>query len=93
MPLATAQHAIAANWWAAYKTYLATPAPSAPASPAPVTAPASTPSSSGSGGGLPVVHPGAFCSYPGARGVTTLGTPMTCKTTASDSRLRWRSAT
>jgi hypothetical protein len=91
--LAAAQHAIAANWWAAYTTYLAAPAPSPPARPAPVTSPASTPGSSSGGGGLPVVHPGAFCSDAGARGVTTRGTPMTCKTTASDSRLRWRSAT
>ena len=91
--LAAAQHAIATNWWAAYTTYLATPAPSLPAPPAPVTSPASSPSRSSGGGGLPVVHPGAFCSDAGARGVTTLGTPMTCKTTASDSRLRWRSAT
>jgi hypothetical protein len=90
MTLAAAQHAIAANWWAAYQTYLATPAPSQPTRPAPVTSPASTPSA---GGGLPVVHPGAFCSYTGARGITTLGTPMICKTTATDSRLRWRSAT
>ena len=90
--LAAAQHAIATNWWAAYTTYLATPAPSLPAPPAPVTSPASSPSRSSGGGGLPVVHPGAFCSDAGAHGVTTRGTPMTCKTTASDSRLRWRSA-
>ena len=94
MTLAAARHAIATNWWAAYTSYLATPAPSLPTRPAPVTSPASSPgSSSSSSGGLPVVHPGAFCSDAGARGVTTLGTPMTCKTTASDSRLRWRSAT
>jgi hypothetical protein len=92
--LAAVQHAIAANWWAAYRTYLATRAPSPPARPAPVTSPAPSPSSSSSGaGGLPVVHPGAFCSDAGAGGVTTRGTPMTCKATASDSRLRWRSAT
>lgn len=88
--LAVAQHAIATNWWAAYQTYLATPAPSRPASPAPVTSPAPSPSS---GGDLPVVHPGAFCSVAGARGVTSAGTPMICKTTATDSRLRWRRAT
>lgn len=91
MTLAAAQHAIAANWWAAYTTYLAAPAPSLPTRPAPVTSPASSPSSGG--GGLPVVHPGAFCSDAGARGVTTRGTPMICKTTVTDSRLRWRSAT
>ena len=91
MTLAAAQHAIAANWWAAYRTYLATPAPSQPTRPAPVTSASSSPSSSGSG--LPVVHPGAFCSDAGAHGVTTRGTPMICKTTVTDSRLRWRSAT
>ena len=90
--LATAQHAIATNWWAAYTAYLATPAPSLSAPPAPVTSPASSPSRSSGGGGPPVVHPGAFCSDAGARGVTTHGTPMTCKSTARDSRLRWRSA-
>ena len=90
MTLAAAQHAIAANWWAAYTTYLATPAPSQPTRPAPATSPASTPSS---GGGQLIVHPGAFCSEAGARGVTTRGTPMICKTTVTDSRLRWRSAT
>ena len=90
MTLAAAQHAIAANWWAAYTTYLATPAPSQPPRPA-STSPSSSPSSGGSG--LPVVHPGAFCSDAGARGVTTRGTPMICKTTVTDSRLRWRSAT
>jgi hypothetical protein len=93
MTLAAAQHAIAANWWAAYTTYLATPAPSQPTRPAPVTSPRSTPPSTpSSGGGLPVVRPGAFCADAGARGVTTRGTLMICKTTASDSRLRWRSA-
>jgi hypothetical protein len=40
----------------------------------------------------PVVHPGAFCTPQGARGVTVKGTPMRCTTTATDSRARWRSA-
>jgi hypothetical protein len=39
-----------------------------------------------------VVHPGAFCSPAGARGVTSKGTLMECKTTSKDRRLRWRSA-
>lgn len=52
--------------------------------------------SSQSGGGsgssnVGVVHPGAFCSPEGATGVTSKGTPMICKTTATDSRARWRS--
>ena len=38
-----------------------------------------------------VVHPGAYCSVAGATGVTSAGTAMLCKTTATDSRLRWRS--
>jgi hypothetical protein len=37
-----------------------------------------------------VVHPGAFCSPEGAQGVTSAGTPMTCKTSSGDSRARWR---
>ena len=38
---------------------------------------------------LPVVHPGAFCSPPGARGVTTAGTPMVCKLDSKGLRYRW----
>lgn len=87
LALATAQHAIAANWRAAYRTYIGSAAPAQRASPAPAPAPAPS-----SGGSLPVVHPGAFCSVAGARGVTTRGTPMACTTTATDSRLRWRAA-
>jgi hypothetical protein len=37
-----------------------------------------------------VVHPGAFCSAEGARGVTSKGVPMVCTTSPTDSRLRWR---
>ena len=88
LALATAQHAIAANWWAAYQTYIGSPAPHQPASPGPPTTPAPAPST----GGLPVVHPGAFCGDAGAPGVTTAGTAMICRTTATDSRLRWRAA-
>jgi hypothetical protein len=53
-----------------------------------------TPSSSPSpsSGSTPVVHPGAFCAPIGANGVTSAGTPMTCKTSATDSRARWRSS-
>lgn len=58
----------------------AAPKPAAPAAPAPAPAPAPS-----------VVHPGAYCSTAGATGVTSAGTPMVCKTTATDSRLRWRS--
>jgi hypothetical protein len=38
------------------------------------------------------VHPGAFCSPAGALGRTSAGTLMQCKTSATDSRLRWRAA-
>lgn len=36
------------------------------------------------------VHPGAYCSEHGAYGYTSAGTLMQCKTSASDSRYRWR---
>lgn len=87
LPLAVAQHAIATNWLAAYRTYLSSPAPSQPTRSAP-SSPAPRPSTSS----LPVVHPGAFCADNGARGVTSKGTLMICKTTATDSRLHWRAA-
>lgn len=87
LSLAVAQHTIAANWWAAYQTYLSSPAPIQPTRSAPPS-PAPSPSK----GGVPIVHPGAFCADAGARGITSAGTPMICKTTATDSRLRWRAA-
>ncbi|MEU1529816.1 hypothetical protein [Streptomyces fagopyri] len=54
----------------------------------------STPGSGGStGGGTSVgaVHPGSYCSPPGATGVTQAGTPMVCGP-ASDGRNRWHRA-
>jgi hypothetical protein len=51
-----------------------------------------TSSPSPSSGPTQVVHPGAFCAPIGAKGVTDRGTPMTCKTSATDSRARWRSS-
>ncbi|MCU1488233.1 MAG: hypothetical protein JWN67_4979 [Actinomycetia bacterium] len=39
-----------------------------------------------------VVTPGAFCAPAGATGHTSAGTPMVCKSTATDSRNRWRAA-
>lgn len=63
------------------------PLPAAPApAPAPLPEPAPAPVPAPS-----VVHPGSFCSTAGAVGVTNKGTPMVCAT-ASDGRLRWRSA-
>lgn len=38
------------------------------------------------------VHPGAFCSPRGAFGLTSAGTLMQCKPSATDSRNRWRRA-
>jgi hypothetical protein len=38
------------------------------------------------------VHPGAYCSEHGAFGRTKAGTLMQCKTSATDSRYRWRAA-
>lgn len=38
------------------------------------------------------VTPGAFCSTAGATGVSKTGKPEVCKTSATDSRLRWRAA-
>ena len=40
---------------------------------------------------LPVVHPGAFCTPPGV-GVTSKGTPMTCKPDSTGQRYRWSKA-
>ncbi|GAA3956386.1 hypothetical protein GCM10022384_06960 [Streptomyces marokkonensis] len=49
-------------------------------------------SSNGStdGSGAGVVHPGSYCSPPGAAGVTKRGTPMVCGP-GSDGRDRWHS--
>ena len=41
---------------------------------------------------VPIVHPGAFCSPPGASGVTSKGTPMTCKLDSTGQRYRWSKA-
>jgi len=38
------------------------------------------------------VTPGAFCSGAGTTGVTSTGKAMVCKTSATDTRLRWRAA-
>lgn len=88
--LAQAQHEIVRNW-----TSLAAPAPTqAPPPPPPSSspAPASPPASAVPSPHPTVVHPGAFCAPVGARGVTDRGTPMTCKSTATDPRNRWRSS-
>jgi len=89
LTLAVAQHVIAANWRVAFNTYLGTPIVTVPRStPAPKVSNSPKPTSAG----LPIVHPGAFCSPPGARGVTTLGTPMVCKLDSKGLRYRWAHA-
>jgi hypothetical protein len=69
----------------------APPVAAAPAQPVPFVgnpAPAAPPAAPAP---APAVHPGAYCSIAGATGVTSKGTAMVCTTTATDSRLRWRS--
>jgi hypothetical protein len=39
---------------------------------------------------LPIITPGAFCSPAGAIGKSSSGITYTCKTSATDSRNRWR---
>jgi hypothetical protein len=57
------------------------------------TAPDPAPSGGGGGGGGGgVVRSGAFCSPAGAVGINTSGKAVVCRTTATDSRLRWRAA-
>ena len=58
-----------------------------PVTPAP-TAPATTATPAVREG----VTPGAFCSPGGARGVTNTGVAMTCTSTATDERNRWRAS-
>ena len=92
--LRAAQQQIAHDW---HHTAAGTPTP-APAPRSTTTSSSrSTTSSSGSGtpsssGSTQVVHPGAFCAPEGAHGVTSRGTPMTCKTSSTDTRARWRSS-
>ena len=91
MTLVTAQTAIATNWWAAYQTYIGTAQ-----GPAPVPAPVSSASNPAPVPPAPpttrTVYAGTFCSVAGAAGVTSTGKAMVCKTTSTDSRLRWRAA-
>ena len=65
-----------------------TPQPTTPppTTPPPTRPPPTTTSPSTTG----YVHPGAFCSVPGSRGVTSKGASMVCKTSPTDNRLRWR---
>jgi hypothetical protein len=62
-------------------TTVATVAPTAPATAPPTTRAV-----------IQGVTPGAFCSGSGASGVTNTGLAMTCTTSATDSRNRWRAS-
>lgn len=66
----------------------ATPSPSPSATLTPTPSPTPTPSNSN----LPTISPGAFCaaSAAGTQGVGSNGQIYTCKTSATDARLRWR---
>src|SRR5450432_3256771 len=87
---------VLANCGASTTAPQAVKAPPPPPKPAPtttapvVTPPKPTPTPTVSA--PKVVHPGAFCTPAGATGVTSAGTPMVCKTSPTDSRLRWRAA-
>ncbi len=84
MSLSAAQMAVAVDW-----TTQLTTTPVAPTTAPPVVAPTAAPPAQTSSG-TPLVHAGNYCSTAGATGVTSTGKPMVCKTTATDSRLRWR---
>ena len=76
-------------------TALSTPIPSATpvATPAPTisTTPTATPTPSPTQeAAAATVSPGAFCSPAGATGKSANGTTYTCKTSATDTRNRWR---
>jgi len=68
------------------------PAPPAPAPAVPAPAPAAPAPAPVAPAIREGVHPGAFCSPAGAMGHTTTGLLMQCKTSATDSRNRWRAA-
>jgi hypothetical protein len=81
--LAGAQQAIASDWTTAEAQLgvsSGSTSTTAPAAPAPAPA-----------GGGPVVHPGSFCSPPGATGVTSDGHPEVCSS-KNGAEARWRSA-
>ena len=54
------------------------------------SAPMPTPSPTPSPSPVSIVSPGAFCSPAGATGKSANGTAYTCKTSATDTRNRWR---
>jgi hypothetical protein len=46
--------------------------------------------STGGGTASGTVHPGSYCSAPGATGHSSSGATYVCKSSATDTRLRWR---
>ena len=88
LKLQSAQHLIAMNWRAAFDTYIGATGTSTVTAPRSTPAPARTLTSTS----LPIVPPGAFCSPPGARGLTRLGTLMGCKLDSKGLRYRWGGA-
>ncbi len=75
---------------AASPTAVPPPAVPLPPSSAPPSTPAPNPTPAHPS--VPIVHPGAFCSPPGARGVTSAGTAMICKLDSTGQRYRWSRA-
>lgn len=65
---------------------------SSPSASITTTTKAPTPSRSTTSSSSTVVHAGSYCSTAGATGRTAAGTAETCRTSPTDSRLRWRSA-
>jgi hypothetical protein len=68
------------------------PAPATTAATAPATTAATAPATTAARPIQQGVTPGAFCASGGASGLTTTGVAMTCTTSATDSRNRWRAA-
>ena len=66
------------------------PTPSASASTTFIPSPSPTPSITASPTAVPRVTPGAFCTPAGAIGKSASGVLYTCKTSATDTRNRWR---
>jgi hypothetical protein len=66
------------------------PTPSPSASTTSIPSPSPTPTIPASPTAVPTVTPGAFCTPAGAIGKSSSGVLYTCKTSATDTRNRWR---
>jgi hypothetical protein len=71
-------------------TAIASPTPSATQSATPTATVTETPTPIATTSTQPTVSPGAFCSPAGATGLSKTGVVYTCKTSATDTRNRWR---